>query len=585
MNTYPLIRNRWSNEHLMTMLFLTLSLYQLPDFLGSSISVFQYMLIVVAALTLDETINYIRYKKPVCAVSSAVTAAVLYPVIKNLPGWAGILGIAAALIIGKHIWGGTGRNVFNPAVTALFILSIIYPLELPLFKYSPALVPAMILSLPFIAVRLFPGLGFLAGMSAALFLRGGLDFESIASYGAIYWSCIVITDPVTATDKPAAGLLGGFLAGFAPLYLGNSLLALSSALLAFNGFSHILDRIRGRGKGIYLSGIRIKVPFKESGEAADFIDTVGEEPCPEHDPKELNGDEIMELIGRNGVFGMGGAGFSTMAKLEAVIKSGAKEKYMIVNGMECDPGLIHDKWLIKNRQAEIIKGMEALSKIISFGRICFIAGETSGLNLPRTIEVHRLPDRYPYGAERIFVEKLLGISIPADSHPAKYGVLVLNVQTVLAVYEAVYMNRKADTRFITAADMLTGIRKVVRVKIGDRVSDIVDKTLESRGMIFVGGGIMQVRPAEASEVLGKTTSFIAAGILPRYKESPQCINCGLCRLCCPMGLNVRRIAGLVDEGKLLEAQAYNRDRCLSCGICSYICPAGRNLSGRMAKEA
>ncbi|HYE82052.1 MAG TPA: RnfABCDGE type electron transport complex subunit D [Clostridia bacterium] len=582
MNTYPLIRSRWSNEHLLTVLFLTVSLYQLPDFVGSTISIFQYMLIVVAALTLDATINYIRYKKPVCAVSSAVTAAVLYPVIKGLPGWAGLLGVAAALIIGKHIWGGTGKNIFNPAVMAMFLLSIIFPLELPLFNPASLLIPALVLSLPFIAVRLFPGLGFLAGMLAALYISDGLSFAGIVSYGAIYWSCIVITDPVTATDKPVSGLLTGFLAGFLPLLFSTSLFALSAALLLFNGISYILNRYSGRTKGIFLSGIKIEVPLEAGMADMEMIDMTEEKPCSECIQEGLEAEEIMKCIERNDVFGMGGAGFPTIRKIETVKRSGANEKYLIVNGMECDPGLIHDKWLMRNRQAGIAGGMEILGRIAGFRRTYYIAKEISGLHFPEYVEIHQLPDRYPYGAEKLFVEKLLGISIPADSHPAQYGVLVLNVQTVLAVYEAVYCNKKADTRFITVADLFADMRKVVKVKIGDHVSDIVEKTVGSKGITFVGGGIMQVRPAEDSEVIGKTTNFIAVGMLPRYKESLQCINCGLCRLCCPMGLNVKRIADLVDEGKLLEAQTYNTERCISCGSCSYVCPAGKNLSGRIA---
>ncbi|MGE5677375.1 MAG: RnfABCDGE type electron transport complex subunit D, partial [Pseudomonadota bacterium] len=136
MNTYPLIRNRWSNEHLLTVLFITASLYQLPDFIASGANVVRYALMVMMALLVDAGANYLRYRKPVCAVSAAVTAAVLYPVIKGLPGWAGILGIIVALVFGKHLWGGTGRNILNPAVTGMFVMSIFFPLGLKLFEPS-----------------------------------------------------------------------------------------------------------------------------------------------------------------------------------------------------------------------------------------------------------------------------------------------------------------------------------------------------------------------------------------------------------------------------------------------------------------
>jgi Na+-translocating ferredoxin:NAD+ oxidoreductase RnfC subunit len=296
-------------------------------------------------------------------------------------------------------------------------------------------------------------------------------------------------------------------------------------------------------------------------------------------------EEVLVHIGKNDVFGMGGAGFPTKEKFDAVIKSGANEKYLIINGMECDPGLIHDKWLMKNRQADIGKGIALLEKIIKFKRIYFIKKESEDFYLPEPVEMYLMPDKYPYGAERIFVKKLLGISIPENSNPAQYGVLVLNVQTVLSVYEAACRNEKTDTRLITVADLLSGTGSVVRVKIGDRVSDIIEKTVGSKGVPFVGGGIMQAHPAMDEEVIGKTTNFIAIGMLPKYKESLQCINCGLCIRYCPMGLNVRKIADLVDKGKLLEAQACNSGSCISCGSCSYVCLAGRNLSARIPGKA
>jgi ferredoxin len=584
MNSYPLIRNRWSNEHLLALLFFVVSLYQLPDWVGSGISVLQYILFVAAALFLDTVINYIRYKKLTCAVSSAVTAAVLYPVAKGLPGWAGLLGIAIALTVGKHMWGGTGKNKFNPAVTAMFVLSIMFDLKLPPFELSYLLLPALILSLPFIAVRVFPGIGLLLGMSIAFIISYELSPAILIACGVIYWSCIVITDPATATDKPIAGFVLGFLAGFLSLYFNPSLFSLSLAILLFNGASFILNHYSGRAKGISLSGIKIKAPFGAVSTDMEMIDLTGELYDNHSNQKVPEAESILESIRKNDVFGMGGAGFPTINKLETVVKSGANEKYLVINGMECDPGLIHDKWLIHNRQADIAKGTALLNSIIEFKKICYISKDIQNITLPETIEMHQLPDRYPYGAEKIFVEKLLRIKVPTDSNSAQYGVLVLNVQTVLAVYEAVYLDKKTDTRYITVADLFKGINKVVKVKVGDRVDKIVEKAVGSKGITFVGGGIMQSHPAQEDEVIDKKTNFIAVGMLPKYKESTQCINCGLCRLYCPMGLNVKKIAELVDEGKLLEAQTYNMSRCISCSTCSYVCLAGKNLSNRTGQK-
>lgn len=584
MNTYPLIRVKLSNEHLMAALFVVLSLYQLPDWAASPAAIPGYLLFVAAALLMDSLINYLRYRKVICAVSAAVTAAVLYPAAKGLPGWAAMLGLAAALIIGKHIWGGTGKNIFNPAVLGMMVLGIFFPISLPLFEPGKLLIPAVLLSLPFVYVRAFSGIGFMAGMLLALLFRGNLDYTSIIAYGVPFWGCLVVTDPVTSMDRPYAGALAGLLAGFASLCFSSSIFVAAAVIMLYNGASFVLSSLSRKNNWISLSGLNIKPVVAAAQRGTELVDLSGKISSTGCSPQYLGKENILERIRDNEVFGMGGGGFPLADKLDTVIRSGAKEKYIIINGMECDPGLFHDKWLMKNKAQEIAKGAIVLDKLAEFKTIYCVTKETEGFTLPEPVIMYRLPDRYPYGAERILIEKLLGIRIPENSNPAQYGVLVLNLQTVLYAYEAACCNEKADTRLISVADLFEGTGLVTKVRLGDHISDIVERTVGNKGITFAGGGIMQAHAASEDEVIGKSTNFIAVGMLPRYKESTQCINCGLCRMCCPMGLDVRRIAELVDKGKLLEAQACNSGSCLNCGICSYVCLAGRNLSGRLMKK-
>jgi len=584
MNTYPLIRTKFSNEHLMTVLFAVVSLYQLPDWMASAASIVGYLLFVGAALLMDSLINYIRHRKAICAVSAAVTAAVLYPAAKGLPGWAAMLGLAAALILGKHIWGGTGKNIFNPAVWGMLVLSIFFPVNLMLFEPGGLLIPALILSFPFLCVRVFPGIGFMAGMLLALFLKGSFDYTAIAAYGVPFWGCLVVTDPVTSMDRPYEGALAGLLAGFAALYFNSSVFMMAAAILLYNGASFVLGRFSRKNKWIYLPGLDIKPAIAAARRSKELADLSGKPSCTGCSPQYLSREDIMERIKDNEVFGMGGGGFPLADKLDTVMRSGAKEKYIIINAMECDPGLFHDKWLMKNRGSEIAKGAVVLGKLAEFKAVYCVTKETESFSIPEPVVMHRLPDRYPYGAERLLTEKLLGISIPENSYPAQYGVLVVNVQTVLYAYEAACCNENADTRYITVADLPEGTGLVAKVRLGDRISDIIERTVGKKGMSFAGGGVMQAHEATEDEVVGRSTNFVAVGMLPNYKESTQCINCGLCRMYCPMGLDVRKIAELVDKGKLLEAQASNPRSCLNCGICSYVCLAGRNLSGRMMKK-
>lgn len=46
------------------------------------------------------------------------------------PWWIGAAGAAIAMVIGKHVFGGLGQNLFNPAMVARVALLISFPLEM-----------------------------------------------------------------------------------------------------------------------------------------------------------------------------------------------------------------------------------------------------------------------------------------------------------------------------------------------------------------------------------------------------------------------------------------------------------------------
>ncbi|SFM38034.1 electron transport complex protein RnfD [Ectothiorhodospira mobilis] len=46
------------------------------------------------------------------------------------PWWIGMLGAGFALVVGKHVFGGLGQNLFNPAMLARVALLISFPLEM-----------------------------------------------------------------------------------------------------------------------------------------------------------------------------------------------------------------------------------------------------------------------------------------------------------------------------------------------------------------------------------------------------------------------------------------------------------------------
>jgi NADH-quinone oxidoreductase subunit F len=70
-----------------------------------------------------------------------------------------------------------------------------------------------------------------------------------------------------------------------------------------------------------------------------------------------NQNQIIDEIERSGLRGRGGAGFPTGKKWRLVQEADAKEKYIICNGDEGDPGAFMDRMLLESYPFRVIEGM------------------------------------------------------------------------------------------------------------------------------------------------------------------------------------------------------------------------------------
>lgn len=191
-------------------------------------------------------------------------------------------------------------------------------------------------------------------------------------------------------------------------------------------------------------------------------------------------DDIINFIKDHDVKGLSGSGFPEYKKIETVINSTAAKKYFIVNAVACDPGLVHDAWLLKNHRQEIEKGIEIIKKCVEFDKVIIASPEN-------------VPARYPAGEERILCRNLLNIDLAKEDIPADKGILVMNVQTVYSIAQLFKSGMGSRTRFITAADIDSGRAVVLKVKIGESVEQATAKaSLSTKGRtLYYGGGVME----------------------------------------------------------------------------------------------
>lgn len=88
----------------------------------------------VAALSCEALALALRRRNPQPSVrdgSVLVTAALLaLAVPPTLPLWLVVFGVAVAVLIAKHAYGGLGQNPFNPAMVGYAVLLVSFPLEM-----------------------------------------------------------------------------------------------------------------------------------------------------------------------------------------------------------------------------------------------------------------------------------------------------------------------------------------------------------------------------------------------------------------------------------------------------------------------
>lgn len=165
------------------------------------------------------------------------------------PWWSGVVGGVVAMVIGKHVFGGVGQNLFNPAMVARVVLLISFPLEMTRsIAPTPLTDPDSPGFLDGLAIT-FGGGGNLDALSSASLLshaktelsRGVPLTESLSG---VYdpWSLAVGSVP-GAMGETAAGLIlvGGLFLIFMRVITWHIPLAMLGTLAALAGLFHLID--------------------------------------------------------------------------------------------------------------------------------------------------------------------------------------------------------------------------------------------------------------------------------------------------------------------------------------------------------
>ncbi|MEL7291965.1 MAG: electron transport complex subunit RsxD [Pseudomonadota bacterium] len=142
----------------------------------------QLVFAVIIALSLEALVMLVRKRPPMSALrdnSALVTAWLLAIAIPPLsPWWVLVIGLVFAIVIAKHLYGGIGQNLFNPAMVAYVVLLISFPVQMTSW-ISPFELQSTTLSSGDAFSLIFTGFN-LEGLSLQQ-LRTGIDGVTMAT--------------------------------------------------------------------------------------------------------------------------------------------------------------------------------------------------------------------------------------------------------------------------------------------------------------------------------------------------------------------------------------------------------------------
>ena len=286
---------------------------------------------------------------------------------------------------------------------------------------------------------------------------------------------------------------------------------------------------------------------------------------------------LLAAVQACGLVGVGGAGFPTHVKLAAnTIDT------LLINAAECEPYLTTDCREMLECSDTIISGIAAVMKyceiphcIIGIERnkpecidlLCSLTREMKG------VEVKGLPMRYPQGAEKTLIKRVMGRKVPSGGLPADVGVIVDNISTVKAISDAIQKGMPLIERVATVTGEKIKNPGNFIIKIGTSVKELIDYCggFTDDDVLVKMGGPMMGFPLNTLEVpMMKGSNGIIAIDTDETKEQP-CIKCGRCVDVCPMELSPLYFVKYAKEENWQGMKDMNVMDCVECRCCQYIC--------------
>ena len=264
--------------------------------------------------------------------------------------------------------------------------------------------------------------------------------------------------------------------------------------------------------------------------------------------------------------------------------------YLILNGMDRQPGVWVRSCALRTMEKEILEGVPILKALSGAEKTILVLpkGEVLSESLERGlrmagVEVVYCPDQYPNALEPVLVKNLTGREIPQPGGDARtVGTVVVDVITIGTVARTVFNGVPPVDVLVQVSAPSQWIHSFIRVREGTLLKDALEHISavpKNPGRVITRGPFLGHAMYDMNvPLLQQTEAVIFQGPddFTPYQNEP-CINCGLCVRSCPMRLFPNELSRECEYGRFEEAEGKDLFRCIECGICSFVCPVRRPM--------
>lgn len=330
----------------------------------------------------------------------------------------------------------------------------------------------------------------------------------------------------------------------------------------------------------------------------------------------MNLAELQQIIYEAGIVGAGGAGFPTHKKLADGVKQ------IVVNAAECEPLMMVDHHILQNHLGALVDTLGLLLDTLGAqealigikGKNMHLLDEKIVKKLTGRIRIKEIPDIYPAGDEVVLTYETTGKIIPEGSIPIMVGVMVINVETVYNIYNAVNRKTPVSEKYITIGGD-TAEDMTIKAPVGMKISEVLEKCgyTDLKGKTVINGGPMMGKLVDLdTDVVTKTTKGLlifpethkvvqmkraSVGVSLR-RASAACCQCSMCSDVCPRNLlgydiKVHKTVRAASSGAVRDTESFLQSAlCCGCGVCTVMgCQQGLNpqaismsIKGELAKN-